>query len=422
MYRPLQWFLALVFMLTLSGGAFLAGITAERGGLLPGSVRTEPTDLEEQFSVFWEAWDLVEENFVDRSEVDPQDMTYGAIEGMLNSLGDQGHTRFMTPEEASLQSSDIAGQFYGIGAELGQRDGHPVIVAPMDGSPADEAGVLAGDIIVEVDGEPVAGMSLDEVVRRVRGPQGTPVTLAVIHPGEMAITEITIVRAQIQVNPVSWAMVPGTQIAHLRISQFNANANRDLLTALSQMREAGAKAMVVDVRNNIGGLLDQAVSVTSQFISGGNVVLEQDADGNRREIPTERGGAATEIPIVVLINRGTASGAEIFAGAVQDHERGQLVGETTFGTGTVLRTYLLSDGSAMLLGTSQWLTPDGRQIWKVGVDPDVETPLPLDVQPTRPRQLKDMSAEQFQSGEDTQLQTAVQMLGEVKEPIATGPR
>jgi carboxyl-terminal processing protease len=408
--RWYSWVAALLILMFVSGSAFTAGVTAERGNLLPGSVRVEPTELQRQFSIFWEAWELVERHYVDRSAVDPQEMTYGAIAGMIDSLGDDGHTRFMTPEELVLQSSDIAGRFFGIGAEIGQRDGHPVIVAPMDGSPAEQAGIQAGDIIVEVDGQPVAGMSLDQIVRMIRGPEGEPVRLAVIHPGQMELVEITIVRAQIEVNPVSWAMVPGTDIAHLRLSQFNANANDRLLQSMREIRDAGARAMVVDMRNNVGGLLDQAVLVTSQFVPEGNVVLEQDAQGNRRAIPVERGGVATDIPIVVLVNRGTASGAEIFAGAMQDHERGPVVGETTFGTGTVLSTFSLSDGSAMLLGTSQWLTPEGRQIWKLGITPDEELPLPLAVPPLRPRELEEMTPEEFMSSEDVQILRAVELL------------
>jgi carboxyl-terminal processing protease len=408
--RWYSWVAALLILMFVSGSAFTAGVTAERGNLLPGSVRVEPTELQRQFSIFWEAWELVERHYVDRSAVDPQEMTYGAIAGMIDSLGDDGHTRFMTPEELVLQSSDIAGRFFGIGAEIGQRDGHPVIVAPMDGSPAEQAGIQAGDIIVEVDGQPVAGMSLDQIVRMIRGPEGEPVRLAVIHPGQMELVEITIVRAQIEVNPVSWAMVPGTDIAHLRLSQFNANANDRLLQSMREIRAAGARAMVVDMRNNVGGLLDQAVLVTSQFVPEGNVVLEQDAQGNRRAIPVERGGVATDIPIVVLVNRGTASGAEIFAGAMQDHERGPVVGETTFGTGTVLSTFSLSDGSAMLLGTSQWLTPEGRQIWKLGITPDEELPLPLAVPPLRPRELEEMTPEEFMSSEDVQILRAVELL------------
>ncbi len=410
MTRWPQWFLGTLVLLIVLGTGFTAGVAMERSSTLPGSLRTEPPDLTEQFSVFWQSWELVQHYFVDRSAVDPKEMTYGAIEGMLASLGDAGHTRFMTPEEAAFQSSDISGQFYGIGAELGQKDGYPVIVAPLDGSPAQAAGIQAGDIVVEVDGQTVSGMSLDRVVRMVRGPEGTTVTLKVIHPGQNSLTEIAIVRARIQIHPVSWAMIPGTTVAHLRLSQFTANAREEVVRALKELKAAGATALVLDVRSNTGGLLDQCEGVTSQFLASGNVLIERDANGNQKVHPVSPGGEATDIPLVVLVNRGTASAAEILAGAIQDNGRGQLVGETTFGTGTVLSTFRLSDGSALLLGTSEWLTPNGRQIWKQGVTPDVTVTLPPEAEPLVPRTEQAMSPEQLRSSSDAQVLKALELL------------
>ncbi len=412
MGRWRQLLLVIVTLAIVSGSSFMAGVTVDRSGLLPGSVHTEPSSLSAQFSVFWQAWDLVQQRFVDRTAVDPKKLTYGAIEGMLGALGDTGHTRFLTPEEASQQSSDIAGQFQGIGAELGQRDNYPIIVAPLDGSPAQKAGIQAGDILVAVDGQQVAGMSLDQVVRIVRGPEGSKVTLTVIHPGEMSMTEITIVRAKIQVHPVSWSMIPGTKVADIRLSQFTANANQELVSALKAMRAAGATAMIVDVRSNTGGLLDQCIAITSQFLSGGNVLLEEDAQGNRKPQAVLSGGQATDLPMVVLINRGTASAAEIFAGAVQDNRRGQIVGETTFGTGTVLSTFSLSDGSALLLGTSEWLTPNGRQIWKHGIEPDTKVTLATGATPLVPKNGAEITADQIQTSNDAQLAKALEILGQ----------
>ncbi|MHB0869139.1 MAG: S41 family peptidase [Chloroflexota bacterium] len=411
MGRWRQLFLTLIIVVIVSGSAFSAGVTAERSGILPGSVRAEPPELVQQFSVFWQAWDLVQQRFVDRSVVDSRNMTYGAIEGMLAALGDNGHTRFLTPEETAQQSSDIQGQFQGIGAELGTKDGYPMIVAPLDGSPAQEAGIQAGDLLISVDGEQVMGMSLERVVRMVRGPEGTKVTLMVLHPGEMTPAEITIVRAKIQVHPISWTMIPGTKVAHLRIGQFNANVGQELTDALKAIRSAGAEAMVLDVRSNTGGLLDQCIAATSQFLKGGDVLVEQDARGNRKAIAVQSGGQATDIPLVVLINRGTASAAEILAGAIQDNERGKLVGETTFGTGTVLSTFQLSDGSALLLGTSQWLTPKGRQIWKQGIKPDVEVSVPAGEALLIPKTLAGMSPDEVRSAKDAQLMKALELLG-----------
>lgn len=410
MFRWRQWLLLLFALLIVSSAAFTAGVEVERSGLMPGAVRVEPSDINQQFSVFWQAWELVHQHFVDRSAVSNQSLTYGAIQGMVDALGDTGHTRFLNPEEASFQLSDIAGKFDGIGAQIGERDGYPMIVSPLDGSPAEKAGIKAGDIIVQVNGQSVAGLSTDKIVSLVRGPKGTSVTLTVIHQGETALTDITVQRDTIQVHPVSWAMIPGTNVAHLRISEFSATANQELMDALKAIRAAGGQSVVLDVRNNPGGLLDQAVSVSSQFLTSGNVLVEQDANGERKPTPVLKGGQAPDIPMVVLVNLGSASAAEIFAGAMQDQKRAQLVGDTTFGTGTVLTPFSLSDGSMLLLGTSQWLTPSGRQIWKQGVTPDVKAPLPTGTTPLTPAREKGMTADQVRASNDTQLLKAVDLL------------
>ena len=326
--------IALVGMTSLGAGV-LIGSSGGGGALWRGGSGEEP----EQFGVFWQAWDIVQQNFVDRNALDPTAMTYGAIRGMVAALGDEGHTAFLTPEERERQQSDLSGTFSGIGAQLGIRDQLPVIVAPFDGSPADQAGVKAGDIIIKVDGEDVTTLPLNEIVAKIRGPEGTEVTLSLLRPDENRSLEVTITRGEIKVPAASWAMIPGTQVALIRLSQFSANALPDVVRSVNEAKQAGAEALIVDVRNNPGGLLEQAISVTSQFLKDGNVLLEEDAQGRRKAYAVESGGVATDLPLVVLINPGSASSAEIFAGAIQDHGRGQLVGETTFGTGTVLQPY-----------------------------------------------------------------------------------
>jgi carboxyl-terminal processing protease len=410
MSRLRPFLLSLFVLVVVASGAFAAGVAAERSGIAPGAVRVQPPELEDEFSVFWQTWQLVHENFVGRSTLDDDTLAGGAVDGLVASLGDTGHTRFLNPEEAAFQASEIAGEFEGIGAQMGMRDGYPVIVAPLDGSPAERAGLLAGDVIVEVNGQPVAGMSLDRIVAMVRGPKGTTVTLSVIHSGENSISEITVERDKIQVHPVSWIQIPGTQLGHLRISQFTATANQELVKAVREMRAAGIQGLVVDVRSNPGGLLDQAVSVTSQFLSSGYVLVEEDAQGNRKPTPVVPGGQATDLPMVTLIDLGTASAAEIFAGAMQDQKRGQVVGETSFGTGTVLTPFSLSDGSVLLLGTSQWLTPGGRQIWKQGIAPDVRVTTPAGAGHLTPARMRGMTPEQFRASGDAQLLKAVELL------------
>lgn len=398
--------IALVGMTSLGAGV-LIGSSGVGSALWRGGGGEEP----EQFGVFWQAWDIVQKNFVDQDALDPTAMTYGAIRGMVTALGDEGHTAFLTPEERERQQSDLSGTFSGIGAQLGVRDQLPVIVAPFDGSPADQAGVKAGDIIIKVDGQDVTTLPLNEIVALIRGPEGTDVTLSLLRPDENRSLEVTITRGEIKVPAASWAMIPGTQVALIRLSQFSANALPDVVRSVSEAKESGAASLIVDVRNNPGGLLEQAISVTSQFLKDGNVLLEEDAQGQRKAYAVESGGVATDLPLVVLINPGSASSAEIFAGAIQDHERGKLVGETTFGTGTVLQPYILEDGSALLLGTRQWLTPNGRLIRKQGISPDVAVELPIEADLLTPEEIEGMTPEELSASADTQMLKALELLG-----------
>jgi carboxyl-terminal processing protease len=210
-------------------------------------------------------------------------------------------------------------------------------------------------------------------------------------------------------------MIPGTSVALIRLSQFTANGEADIVRSIEEATAADATAMILDVRNNPGGLLEQAINVTSQFLEDGNVLLEEDADGNRKSYAVKPGGIGTELPLVVLINGGSASSSEILAGAVQDHKRGELVGETTFGTGTVLQPYILQDGSALLLGTRQWLTPEGRLIRKQGIAPDYEVPLPIEADLLTPEEVESLEPAEIAQSEDTQLLKALEILGVTME-------
>lgn len=396
-------FVALSLVILL---AFSAGIVVGGANVVAQSDGETPTD----FQIFWQAWSIIQAHFIDRDVLNTKDLTYGAINGLVEALGDEGHTAFLTPSELEHQQTAMAGSFSGIGAQLGIKEGLPVIVAPIDNSPAAEAGIRAGDIILGVDGEDVTSLSLDEIVDRVRGPSGTEVVLTLLREGEDASIELTLVRREIKVAAVSWTMVPGTETALVRLNQFSATAKSELVAALKAAEKAGAESLVFDVRNNPGGLLQQAIGVTSQFLQDGNVLQQEDAQGNRQPFRVERGGVATEIPMVVLINPGSASSAEIFAGAIQDHQRGQLIGETTFGTGTVLQTFNLDDGSALLLGTSQWLTADGRLIRKQGIAPDIEVELPADGKFLTPALVKELTAEEVAQSGDAQLLAGLKAL------------
>ena len=253
-------------------------------------------------------------------------------------------------------------------------------------------------------------MPLNEVVDRIRGKKGTEVLLTIFRPDLNESLEISVTRDEINVPAATWAMIPGTDVALIRLNQFSANLNDELVKAVESAEAAGATSLVLDVRNNPGGLLAQAVEVTSQFLKDGNVLLQEDADGNRENFEVVPNGIATDIPIVVLINRGSASSSEIFAGAIQDHERGLVVGETTFGTGTVLRPFELEGGAALLLGTSQWLTPEGRLIRKQGIEPDVAVEVSVGTDLLSPLELKELTVTELLESEDAQLLKALDLL------------
>lgn len=398
-----------VFLLTV--GAFFAGTLVGNVFPLFGPTVVRAADQPAEFDVFWQVWELAQAHFIDRDALDSTRLTYGAVNGLISALGDEGHTRFLTPEEVARQRTDISGKFFGIGARVGIEEGLPIIVAPIDGSPAEEAGLQSGDIIIEVDGEDVTTYPLNDVVDLIRGDEGTEVVLTIFRPDTNESLEVPIIRGEIKIEAATWAMVPGTEVAVIRLSQFSANLNENVIEAVAAAKEAGAKSLILDVRNNPGGLLDQAISVTSQFLKDGDVLLQEDAQGNRENFPVKPDGVATDIPLAVLINRGSASSAEIFAGAIQDHQRGAVIGETTFGTGTVLRPFDLEDGSALLLGTSQWLTPNGRLIRKQGIEPDIEVDVPVGANLLSPLDLEDLTVPELLNSEDAQLLKALEVLG-----------
>jgi carboxyl-terminal processing protease len=362
------------------------------------------------YSLIQEAWKTINQVYVDRTAVNQQNLTYGAISGMVTALGDTGHSTFLTPDMVKSERNFTQGEFEGIGALLEMREGRATIVTPFDGSPAQKAGVKPGDIILKVDGKDVSGQSLTQIVDQVLGPAGTKVTLTLQDPNTGATRDVTITRAKIQIHNVTWHMLPGTTLAHVRVAAFSDGVTADLKNALQDAKVQGATGIILDLRNDPGGLLSEAVSVASQFLSGGNVMLEKNAQGQTKPLPVEEGGVATDIPMVVLINNGTASAAEIVSGALQDAKRATLIGETTFGTGTVLNEYPLSDGSSLLLATEEWLTPNGKSFWHKGIQPDIQVSLPANVSPLIPEQEQGMTAQQIQDSQDTQLLKGIQTL------------
>lgn len=399
--------LALVILFAGVAGGVVLDRTVFASSAAPTNV---PATVEDQLQIVRQAWNIIDQRYVDQSAVQPEQLAHGAIAGMVDSLGDTGHSRFLSPDMLKEQHTLTQGEFQGIGAEVQIKDDHVVIVAPIDGSPAQKAGLRPGDLILAVDGEDIGGLPLDEVVRRIVGPAGTDVTLTIFTPDDEQPRDVTLTRARIPLHNVSWAGLPGGQVAHLRITAFSKGVTNDLKQALTDIQKQGYSSVILDLRNNPGGLLDEAIGVASQFLASGNVLQEQDAQGNVTDVPVRSGGVATDLPMVVLVNPGTASASEIVAGALQDAGRAQVLGETTFGTGTVLNEYSLSDGSALLLATEQWLTPKGRVIWHQGITPDVTTSLPDGAYSLYPGVEKDMTAEELQTSNDSQLLEALKLL------------
>lgn len=406
-YWLLRLLLLVLAVIVLLGTGIAGGVLLERNVLAATPLPNTTAD----FQLIDEAWQTVLRHYVERTAVTDQRLTYGAISGLIDGLGDTGHSRFLSPEMVQEQRNYTAGEFEGIGAYVESQNGYTVIVAPIDNSPAQKAGLQPGDMIIGVDGEDVTALSLEEVVQRVLGPADSQVVLTILTPSTGKEREVTVTRAKIALENVTWQQLPGTQIAHIRMSAFSEGVSQDLQKALTDVQAAGLQGVILDLRNNPGGLLSEAIDTASQFLPEGTAVLQrEDAQGNRETETAVRGGAGLDIPLVVLINQGSASASEIVAGALQDSRRATLLGETTFGTGTVLNEFGLSDGSALLLATEQWLTPSGRVIWHSGVVPDTVVPLSLDTQLLRPEAERQLTAAELASNADTQLLQALQQL------------
>ncbi len=374
----------------------------------PGA--TVPPYAPANLGILWDALKIIDEHWVRRSQLNPTDLTYGILNGLVDALGDPGHTVFLTPEQVKSESESLSGKVTGIGIYLGIQGGAAFVQSVVSGSPAARAGMLPGDRIIAIDGTSAENLSIEEIARLIRGPEGTQVSLTVLHPNANAPAVITITRAVITVPAISWVMVPGTSLADIRIAEFSAGTTDQLVTAIRGARQAGAKGIVLDLRNNPGGYVDDAVGTVSQFLSSGTVYLRRTADGTQIPVPVKSGGIATEIPMAVLVDYGSASSAEIVAGALQDAKRGPVIGTRTYGTGTVLNTFGLPDGSAIRLGVEEWLTPSGDEIFPNGIQPDQEVDLADGALPLEPDTIRTMNADAIQSSGDVQLLRAIAAL------------
>lgn len=365
------------------------------------------------FQPFWTVWEKLLINYYDKSKLDQQKMLNGAIEGMVQSIGDP-FTLYLPPVQNSNFKQGLAGQFSGIGAELGTKDKDIIVISPLDGSPAQKAGIKAGDVIIAVDKKSTAGWSLSQAVEKIRGPKGTDVVITVIHKDTQKQVDIKITRNVITVKSVVMDIRsakcegsscnilektdtctgdPCVKYAYIRLSQFGDNTNTEWVSLVKGLsdeinKDKSIKGIVFDLRNNPGGYLTDATFIASEFIKRGEVVVNQDAGvKNQEKMVASRDGLLLTPKLVILINKGSASASEIVAGALRDHNRAVLIGETSFGKGTVQQAEDLGDGAGLHVTIAKWLTPNGTWVNEKGLTPDVS--VSLDVKdPSRDTQLE----------------------------------
>ena len=326
------------------------------------------------FSLFWDAWNLVHERYVGRSELDTQKMVFGAVQGMVESIGDP-FTVFLKAEESKRLQEDISGEFAGIGIEIGLRKGILTVISPLDDTPAARAGIIAGDEILSIDGESTAEIAIDEAVSKIRGRRGTKVVLTISRDkdGKEETKDFELIRDKIKVPTVKWAKIE-PDIGHIRLFSFNQIAKNEFDEALNELKKQGAdKKIILDFRNNPGGLLNLAIDISSYFLEPGRVVVIEDfGNGLREELKSKPNGFLKNTKVVILINKGSASASEIVAGALHDNKDVKLIGEKSFGKGSVQQVEELRFKTALKVTVAKWLTPKGRSISDEGIEPDIE--------------------------------------------------
>jgi len=384
----------------ISGVSYKIGVTVgEKKASSASTVRIlrntdVPSSISVDFSLFWDVWQRINLYWIDASKIDTQKLVWGAITGMVNALDDP-YTIFLPPKENKEFKEDIAGSFQGIGAQLGTKDEKIIIVAPLSGSPAEKAGIKAMDWIMKVNGEDTLQWTVTQAVSKIRGSKGTKVTLTILHEKSDTPVEVTIIRDEIIVPSVeSWIKTVGEidevkdatisatlrgnpgKVAYIYLSRFGDRTNEEWDSAVKKVNAAiirgEVKGLILDLRNNPGGYLDGSVFIAGEFLKDGRIVTQTNSDGTKQDYDVDRHGLLYDIPLVVLINKGSASAAEIVAGALKDRKRATIVGETSFGKGSVQTPQELDGGAGIHITTGKWLLPSGNWINKIGVAPDIE--------------------------------------------------
>lgn len=361
-----------------------------------GTVITDP-EQEVNLSMFWSVWRVLMSRYVHPEQLTTNKMVYGAIHGLVASIGDP-YTLFMTPQENTDFHNVLDGHLDGIGAQMQMKDDHPVVMGLIKGSPAESSGLLPQDTIISVDGKSLDGQTLDQIVAQIRGVKGTAVTLIILRAKEIKTRTFTIIRDTIRVPSTEYKVTDTAdgKIGVLTINEFGGSTIQDIQSTLQTENIANLKGMVIDLRFNGGGYLEGAVALTSMFVKEGKVVTVAGRDSSDVTVHSvTRNPILPDLPVVILINEGSASASEIFAGALKDHKRATLIGMKSFGKGTVQEVIDLTNGASLRVTVARWLTPNGTDIGKVGITPDI---------------IVDRTVEDFQADKDPQLQAAIEVL------------
>jgi len=356
------------------------------------------------FDLFWQVWDTLHEKYVDQDKIDTQKIVYGAISGMVNAVGDP-YTVFFEPRLSKKFQEEISGAFSGVGMEIAKRNDVLTVIAPIKDSPAFKAGVMAGDRVIKIDAKVTADLSVEEAVNLIRGAKGTKVKLTISPAGNNDTREIEIIRDVIKIPAVQWTMRDG-HVAHLEIFVFNSNVDSEFKKAAQEILKSNADRIVLDLRNNPGGLLDSAVNLAGYFLDKGSLVTtESFGDGSENDFRTSGNGELKKYPTVILINGGSASASEILAGALHDNRNIKLIGEKSFGKGSVQELAKYVDGSSLKVTIAKWLTPNGISISDKGINVDIEVKLD-------PKAIESGETVLGEPGKDPQLDKALEIVNQ----------
>lgn len=365
------------------------GFREAQTGWSQGSLRSDmintqaPKNITVDFKLFWDTWDLLGRSYLDKKAIDPQKMVYGAVSGMVSAIGDP-YTVFLPPTQQKSSKEELSGAFDGVGIQLGfNKDKRLVVMAPLSGTPAEKAGIKPQDLIVKINDKDTTNITLPEAVQLIRGPKGTEVTLTTFRDGDSDTKNYSLTRDTIVVKSVevSYKNTPGGKnAAVMKLSRFGENTNKEWDEAVNDILAKKPQAVILDLRNNPGGFLEGAVFIGSEFLDGGDVVLQENAKGEKSAYKVNRTGKLLQMPLVVLINKGSASASEIVAGALQDRKRAKAIGEQSFGKGTIQEAQDLSQGTGIHITVAKWLTPNGRWVNDTqGLEPDVKIEVPKDI-------------------------------------------